>query len=117
MSTTSLRKFNEANQQSETNETKDYQTFEPPVEEKNDSNFQIIEPEEKQNGGGYFPGYPKIVFLIILNEFCERFSFYGLKTVLYIYFTGFIKLDKNTATVIYHGYSMLCYFTPIIGLN
>ena len=38
MSTTSLRKFNEANQQTETNETKDYQTFEPPVEEKNDNN-------------------------------------------------------------------------------
>ena len=59
--------------------------------------------------------YPKHVFLIILNELCERFSFYGLKTVLYIYFTDFIKLDKNTATIIYHVYVMLCYFTPIFG--
>ncbi len=60
--------------------------------------------------------YPKHVFLIILNEFCERFSFYGLRTVLYLYFTEFIKLDKDVSTIIYHVYVMLCYFSPIIGM-
>lgn len=59
--------------------------------------------------------YPKVVFLIILTELCERFSFYGLRTVLYIYFTEFISLSSNTATACYHAYSMICYFTPILG--
>lgn len=59
--------------------------------------------------------YPKIVFLIIINEFCERFSFYGFRTVLYIFFTGFLKIEKDTATAIYHAFTMLCYFTPILG--
>jgi len=28
---------------------------------------------------GYFTNYPKHVFLILTNEFCERFSYYGLR--------------------------------------
>jgi len=59
--------------------------------------------------------YPKIVFLIILTEFCERFSYYGIRTVLYIYLTSFIKQSKDTATVIYHAFTVICYFTPLFG--
>lgn len=59
--------------------------------------------------------YPKIVFLIILNEFCERFSYYGLRTILFIYLTGFIKMESSTATAIYHSFTVLCYFSPLIG--
>ena len=59
--------------------------------------------------------YPYVVFLIIVNEFCERFSFYGMRTILFIYFTQFIKMNENTATAVYHAYSSLCYFTPIFG--
>lgn len=59
--------------------------------------------------------YPKIVFLIILNEFCERFSYYGLRTVLFIYLTGFIGMESSSATMIYHLFTVLCYFSPLIG--
>ncbi len=59
--------------------------------------------------------YPKVVFLIIVNEFCERFSYYGFRTVLYIFFTNFLKIEENTATALYHAFTMLCYFTPILG--
>jgi dipeptide/tripeptide permease len=59
--------------------------------------------------------YPKIVFLIILNEFCERFSYYGIRTVLYIFLSGFLALDKDTATAIYHAFTVICYFSPILG--
>lgn len=59
--------------------------------------------------------YPKIVFLIILCEFCERFSYYGLRTILFIYLTGFIKMEKDTATAIYHSFTVLCYFSPLLG--
>lgn len=68
-----------------------------------------IEPENKNEK------YPKIVFLIIINEFCERFSFYGFRTILYIFFTSFLKLEKDTATALYHAFICLCYFTPIFG--
>ena len=59
--------------------------------------------------------YPKHVFLIILTEFCERFSYYGLRTVLFIYFTKFIGQSDDSATAIYHGFVMFCYFSPVLG--
>jgi dipeptide/tripeptide permease len=59
--------------------------------------------------------YPAYVFLIVLNEFCERFSFYGLKTILFIYLTKFIRMDTNSATSAYHAFTMFCYFTPVLG--
>ena len=68
--------------------------------------FQELKPKGK---------YPKTVFLIILNEFCERFSYYGFRTVLFIFFTSFIKLPQNTATAIYHTFTTICYFTPVLG--
>jgi dipeptide/tripeptide permease len=74
--------------------------------------LQVEEPHDYAKPGNKFP---KCVFLIILNEFCERFSYYGLKTILIIYFTQFLLLNDNTATAIYHAFSMLCYFTPVLG--
>ena len=59
--------------------------------------------------------YPKIVFLIILNEFCERFSYYGIRTVLFIYLTTFLKQSDDIATEIYHIFTVVCYFTPVFG--
>jgi dipeptide/tripeptide permease len=59
--------------------------------------------------------YPKHVFLIISNELCERFSFYGLRAILYIYLTNFIKLNKDSATSIYHMFTVGCYLAPILG--
>jgi solute carrier family 15 oligopeptide transporter 1 len=67
--------------------------------------------EEKPNTGKY----PKIVMLIILNEFCERFSYYGLRTILYLFLSNFIGLDSTTSTMIYHLFTVICYFTPILG--
>ena len=37
--------------------------------------------------------YPKYVFLIVLAQFCERFSNFGIRTVLFIFLTS--KADKN----------------------
>ena len=66
-------------------------------------------------GDGYFTGYPKHVFLILGNEFCERFSFYGMKAILVLYFTRAFKYSDNTATAIYHAFNSICYFMPIFG--
>ncbi|XP_078043528.1 peptide transporter family 1 isoform X2 [Augochlora pura] len=58
--------------------------------------------------------YPKSVFFIITNEFCERFSFYGMRTVLTMYLMH-LMYDQSTATVIYHAFTMLAYFFPLLG--
>uniref|UniRef100_A0A8C3XEL5 Solute carrier family 15 member 1 n=2 Tax=Cyanoderma ruficeps TaxID=181631 RepID=A0A8C3XEL5_9PASS len=60
-------------------------------------------------------GFPVSIFFIIINEFCERFSYYGMKAVLTLYFTRFLHWDDNFATAIYHTFVALCYLTPILG--
>ena len=83
----------------------------------NPPNYDSIDNNDKElTSNSQIKGkYPKIVFLIILNEFCERFSYYGIRTVLYIFLSGFLGLDKDTATVIYHAFTVICYFSPILG--
>ncbi|XP_048124616.1 solute carrier family 15 member 1b isoform X1 [Alosa alosa] len=60
-------------------------------------------------------GYPLSIFFIVVNEFCERFSYYGMRAVLVLYFTYFLRWDENTAISIYHTFVALCYLTPILG--
>ncbi|XP_054430294.1 solute carrier family 15 member 1 [Pteronotus mesoamericanus] len=60
-------------------------------------------------------GYPLSIFFIVINEFCERFSYYGMKALLILYFTRFIGWDDDLSTAIYHSFVALCYLTPILG--
>lgn len=60
-------------------------------------------------------GYPLSIFFIVVNEFCERFSYYGMRALLILYFTQFFKWDDNLSTAIYHTFIALCYLTPILG--
>ncbi|XP_008933551.1 PREDICTED: solute carrier family 15 member 1, partial [Merops nubicus] len=60
-------------------------------------------------------GYPLSIFFIIVNEFCERFSYYGMRAVLVLYFKYFLQWDDNLSTAIYHTFVALCYLTPILG--
>ncbi|XP_071552704.1 solute carrier family 15 member 1 isoform X2 [Panulirus ornatus] len=59
--------------------------------------------------------YPSSVFFIIGNEFCERFSYYGMKAILTLYLHYQLHYSEDDSTVIYHVWSMLCYFTPVLG--
>ncbi|XP_057379153.1 solute carrier family 15 member 1-like [Daphnia carinata] len=59
--------------------------------------------------------YPKSVFFIVTNEFCERFNYYGMRTVLTLYMKQILDFSEDKATVLYHTFLMLCYFTPIPG--
>ncbi|XP_071320717.1 solute carrier family 15 member 1b [Trachinotus anak] len=60
-------------------------------------------------------GYPISIFFIVVNEFCERFSYYGMRAVLVLYFKYFLRWDDDFATSIYHTFVALCYLTPILG--
>ncbi|XP_069576930.1 solute carrier family 15 member 2 [Brachyistius frenatus] len=59
--------------------------------------------------------YPVSICFIVVNEFCERFSYYGMKAVLTLYFLTYLHWDKDLSTAVYHAFSSLCYFTPILG--
>ena len=55
------------------------------------------------------------MFFILGNEFCERFSYYGMHAILVIYLVTMLNMKKDDATVVYHFFNMLCYFSPIVG--
>ena len=59
--------------------------------------------------------YPRTVFLILGNEFCERLSYYGMKSILSIYINQKLHFDHDKSTTIYHTFTMLCYFCPMFG--
>uniref|UniRef100_A0A8K9XXP0 Solute carrier family 15 member 2 n=1 Tax=Oncorhynchus mykiss TaxID=8022 RepID=A0A8K9XXP0_ONCMY len=59
--------------------------------------------------------YPVCISFIVVNEFCERFSYYGMKAVLTLYFINYLHWNQNLSTAVYHAFSSLCYFTPILG--
>ncbi|XP_011172407.2 solute carrier family 15 member 1 isoform X2 [Solenopsis invicta] len=61
------------------------------------------------------PKYPKSVFFIISNEFCERFCFYGMRTVLVLYLRDMLGYTEGTSTIIYHLFTCVAYFFPIFG--
>lgn len=60
-------------------------------------------------------GYPVSIPFIIANEFCERFSYYGMRTILTIYLTEKLMLKDSVATDYYHEFVALCYATPLFG--
>ncbi|XP_013138411.1 PREDICTED: peptide transporter family 1 [Papilio polytes] len=59
--------------------------------------------------------YPKAVGFIVTNEFCERFCYYGMRTILSLYLRDKLGYSDNGATVIYHVFTMFAYFFPLIG--
>ncbi|XP_077583787.1 solute carrier family 15 member 2 [Stigmatopora nigra] len=59
--------------------------------------------------------YPVSICFIVVNEFCERFSYYGMRAVLTLYFLTYLDWDHDLSTAVYHAFCSLCYFTPVLG--
>uniref|UniRef100_H2Y7V4 Solute carrier family 15 member 2 n=1 Tax=Ciona savignyi TaxID=51511 RepID=H2Y7V4_CIOSA len=60
-------------------------------------------------------GFPKCIFFILGNEFCERYSYYGMRTILVLYLKYYLHWDEDTATAVYHAFTVLAYLFPIMG--
>ncbi|KAI6239741.1 Peptide transporter family 1 [Aphelenchoides fujianensis] len=59
--------------------------------------------------------WPKITFCIVTNEFCERFSYYGMRTVLTLYLVNMLNFDDANSTAFFSGFSALCHVYPVLG--
>ena len=65
------------------------------------------------------PGIPYIVG----NELAERFSFYGMRAILVVFMTQYLKtadgrpdlMTAAQADIWYHNFTSFVYFTPLIG--
>ncbi|WP_297519312.1 peptide MFS transporter [uncultured Clostridium sp.] len=73
----------------------------------------VIEQKRKEK-------HPPGLYLLFLTEMWERFSYYGMRSLLILYLTtsfaaGGLGFDVSTGAMIYGLYTGFTYFTPIIG--
>jgi len=59
--------------------------------------------------------WPPQTKFIIGNEAAERFSYYGLVSILMVYITKVLEESKDDSTFIIHGFKFINYFMPLLG--
>lgn len=62
-----------------------------------------------------FLGHPIGLSICFLTEMWERFSFYGMRTILVLYLVKYHLFSAEKASLIYGAYAGLVYMMPIIG--
>lgn len=64
-------------------------------------------------------GHPKGLYVLFITEFWERFSYYGMRAIFFLYMTTMLFGDNQEgnaqASNIYGSYTGLVYLTPLIG--
>jgi POT family proton-dependent oligopeptide transporter len=65
-------------------------------------------------------GHPSGLFILFFTEMWERFSYYGMRALLVLFLTSSLMeggwaWSREEALGLYGTYTMLVYFTPIIG--
>lgn len=59
--------------------------------------------------------YPPQIKYIVGNEAAERYSFYGMKSILVIFMTNQLLVEKSEAVSTYHLFTAACYLLPLLG--
>ncbi|CAG9537546.1 unnamed protein product [Cercopithifilaria johnstoni] len=59
--------------------------------------------------------YPAGVFFMLGNEFCERFSFYGMRAILMLFLIIEYHFSESQASLFYHSFIALAYISPLFG--
>jgi POT family proton-dependent oligopeptide transporter len=59
--------------------------------------------------------FPPQIKYLAWNEGCERFSFYGMSSILTIYMVGFLGLREKDAEATFHLFVFAVYLTPLAG--
>jgi POT family proton-dependent oligopeptide transporter len=60
-------------------------------------------------------GHPKGLYILFFTEMWERFSYYGMRSLLVFYMTKQLLFSHGEASRIYGLYTGLVYFTPLLG--
>ena len=71
-------------------------------------------PESRDAPADWF-GHPRGLTILFLTEMWEKFSYFGMRTLLVYYMTKALLMPQAQASWIYGLYTAFAYFTPIIG--
>ena len=64
---------------------------------------------------GFFKKFPSQFWLVVIFEFFERGSYYGMMSFISVYFTDTLNIPKESVGVIKGVIQPLLYFLPIIS--
>ena len=59
--------------------------------------------------------FPPQIKYIVGNEACERYSYYGMRSILTVFMIQVLLFQEAKATSVYHLFAGLCYLTPLFG--
>jgi len=76
-----------------------------------DSKKEVNKPEKK----GFFTKFSGQFWLVVLFEFIERGSYYGMMSFISVYFTETLNIPKESVGIIKGVIQPLLYFLPIIS--
>ncbi len=59
--------------------------------------------------------YPPQIKYIVGNEACERYSYYGMRSILTIFLISGLGMAESAGTSLYHVFAGICYLFPLYG--
>ena len=74
----------------------------------------LIDPARHRKDVGFL-GHPRGLLILFLTEMWERFSYYGMRSLLILYLTQHFLFSDSRSTLIYGAYTALVYIMAVIG--
>ncbi len=59
--------------------------------------------------------FPEQIKYIVGNEACERYSYYGMRSILTVFMIQVLLMQESEATSTYHLFAGACYLFPLLG--
>jgi proton-dependent oligopeptide transporter, POT family len=59
--------------------------------------------------------FPPQIKYIVGNEACERYSYYGMRSILTVFMIQVLLMTETEATATYHLFAGACYLFPVLG--
>ncbi len=59
--------------------------------------------------------FPQQIKFIVGNEACERYSYYGMRSILTVFMIQVLMFQESEATATYHLFAGACYLFPLLG--
>lgn len=59
--------------------------------------------------------FPSQIKYIVGNEACERYSYYGMRSILTVFMIQVLLMQEAQATSTYHLFAGACYLFPLLG--
>src|SRR5687768_3249731 len=60
-------------------------------------------------------GHPRGLYLLFFTEMWERFSYYGMRAIFFLYITNALLMSTEDASNVYGSYTGLVLLTPLLG--